>query len=167
MQLAGGALFCIHYILLGVLVGGLLNGLAVVRAIVYSSRERFRGDSKLWLIAFIGASVSIYVLNFTLLGREISPPSLLLELLPVIGVVSTSIGMSMDSARATRRSSFVNSPCWLIYNLINFSIGGIAGEIICLISITVGTLRFDLKSKRAPVTLGEGDAQDAQSQITT
>ena len=158
MQLVGGALFCIHYILLGAIVGGLLNAFAVVRAIVYS--DRARGRDRRWLFGFIAAILVIYALNFTALGAKPTLLNLLLELLPVIGMIASSIGMSYGDAAMTRRFSFINSPAWLIYNSIKFSLGGIICEAISLISITVGTIRLDLRGRGRKKS-------DSESQITT
>ena len=40
MQLCGGALFAINYLLLGAAVGGLLNVIATVRAIVFLFKDK-------------------------------------------------------------------------------------------------------------------------------
>ena len=147
-QLVGGALFCIHFILIGAIVGGLLNGLAVVRALIYSNREKMRAESIYWVLGLSLSFIAVYALNFTLLGGEPTLKNFIIECLPVIGMIAATIGMSLGSARSTRLSSYVCSPCWLVYNIVNLSIGGIICESINMVSITVGTIRYDLKGKK-------------------
>jgi hypothetical protein len=47
-----------------------------------------------------------------------------------------------------RAVSFLSSPCWLVYNIINFSIPGILTEVFAMCSIIVGILRIDLPKMR-------------------
>jgi hypothetical protein len=59
-----------------------------------------------------------------------------------------TIGLSMKDARAIRICGFVNSPCWLIYNCLVFSLGGILSEVLGLVSVISAYIRMDLKCRR-------------------
>ena len=37
---------------------------------------------------------------------------------------------------------FASSPSWLVHNIINFSLGGIIGEIFTMCSVIVSFIRF-------------------------
>ena len=73
--------------------------------------------------------------------------NLVLELLPVIGMFSLSTSFNMDGAKEIRMLGMVSSVGWLIYNIAHLSIGGVACEGMCLVSIILGILRYDLKKK--------------------
>ena len=149
MQLLGAVLFSVHFLMLGAYVGGILNVVAVMRAIVFSSRERFRAGNILWTVFFCLGFAAAYVLTFTVFGTEATVGNFIIELLPVIGMYSTTFGMRNGSARATRFSFLICSPCWLIYNCFSFSIGGIICEVISLCSIILGIYRYEIKKSRS------------------
>jgi hypothetical protein len=143
-----GILYCVNYLMLGAYVGGIMNGIAVIRAAVYAYRERFRADRLVWLFGFCGVYALSYVLTFTMCGKEPTPQNLLIELLPIIGMVVTTVGFRLHSARAVRVVGMINAPLWLIYNLINAAIGAVAGDLLSLGSIVVGMLRHDLPREK-------------------
>ena len=147
MQLMGAVLFSVHFLMLGVVVGGILNIIAVARAIVFSNREKFRADSIIWTALFCLGFCAAYVLNFTLFGGEPLLKSFIIELLPVVGMVTATVGMFIGSAKSTRFSFLVCSPCWLVYNCFTFSIGGIICEAVSLCSIIIGIYRCSCHSK--------------------
>ncbi len=148
MQLCCSAFFAIHFILLGAVTGGILNVMAVIRAIVYSQKGKKWADHIAWPILFCILSLVIYALTFICFGVEPSLKNFLLELLPALGIISTTIAFRMERAKDVRLLSMINSPLWLIYNSINFSIGGILTECFSLISIIIGILRLDIKRKK-------------------
>ena len=59
-----------------------------------------------------------------------------------------TVGLSMNHARAIRICGLINSPSWLIYNCVNFSIGGIIGEVLGLFSSISAYIRLDRKKKK-------------------
>lgn len=146
-QLAGGALFGVHYLLLGAYAGFLLNIIAVTRALVFYKEDLPRQVGNIWVWIFHGLCLVAYILTFTVFDTEPSVKNLFLEILPAIGMVCLSISFNMTGAKEIRRLGTVSSVCWLIYNFAHLSIGGIACEAMCLVSIIVGILRHDVKKK--------------------
>lgn len=145
MQLFGGALFAVNFLLLGAAVGGILNILATVRAVVYLFKEKLKADRLPWFIGFLLSYVTVYVLNFTLFETELTPFNLMIELLPVIGMIALNVGFRLKDAAAVRKCGLISSPAWLIYNIIVGSWGAIICEVLTLISIFVGMFRHDKK----------------------
>ena len=143
LQLCGGALFSVNYLLLGATVGGILNILAALRAIIFLFKDKLRADRLPWLFGFIAAFISIYVLNFTLFGKEPTAINLIIEILPVIGMTALSVGFRLKNAAGIRRCGLISSPSWLIYNIYAGSVGAIICEVITLCSIFIGMLRHD------------------------
>lgn len=146
-QLAGGALFGIHYLLLGAFAGFLLNIIAVVRALVFYKGNLPKNVGDLLVYLFHCLCMVAYVLTFTAFGTAPTPTNLILELLPVIGMFSLSTSFNMTGAKEIRALGSVSSVGWLIYNISHVSIGGTACEAMCLVSIIIGILRYDLKKK--------------------
>ena len=143
-QLIGAGLFGIHYLLLGAYAGFLLNIIAVTRAVVFCNENLPKKIGRRWVWIFHGLCLCAYALTF-LLGTEPIWQNFILEILPVIGMFSLSISFNMTGAKEIRRLGMISSVCWLIYNIFHLSIGGIACECMCLVSIIVGMLRYDRK----------------------
>lgn len=142
-QLVGTFLFSVNFSLLGAPVGAILNAVAVIRAIVFLNKEKLRADHPLWLAGFSAVYAASYVVTFTLLSKEPTPVNLVIELLPVIGMVATTLSFRFEDAKMIRRYGLISSPCWLIYNIASFSVGAIICEVISLGSIILGIYRFD------------------------
>ena len=147
LQFFSSIVFTFHYLLLGATMGCILNSLGICRAFVFSNKEKPWARKKGWLPLFISAYVIVYVLTFTVLGKEATTYNLLLELLPAIGMTATTIGFYLENAAKVRLLSLTNAPTWLVYNVISGSIGGALTEIFCLISVVVGIIRLDIKKK--------------------
>lgn len=147
-QLVGGVLFAVNFLLLGAWVGGILNIIAAIRAVIFLNKEKLKADRPMWLIGFTASYAAVYILSFTVFGTLATPYNFVIELLPVIGMVATTVGFSLRRAADVRKCGLVSSPSWLIYNISNFSLGAIICETLSLISIVAGIIRLDLKKNR-------------------
>jgi len=148
-QLCGGFLFAVNFFMLSAYVGSLLNLVAVVRAMIFLNKEKLKADRLPWLMGFTAVYVLSYLLTFFLFGTEPTPKNLIIELLPVIGMVATTISFRYSDAKTIRKYGLVSSPSWLVYNIANFSIGAIVCELLSLCSILIGMFRFDRDAKTA------------------
>ncbi len=148
-QLFGGALFAVNYFMLGAIVGGCMNVLAVLRAVVFANKQTFRAEHPAWLWGFMTCYGLSYLLTFTSFGQPWNWYTGILELLPIIGMVALTIGFRCKNARDVRRLGLINSPAWLIYNCANLTIGGILCEVLSLGSIVIGMLRLDRRTDKA------------------
>ena len=146
LQLIGGALFAVNFWMIGAKVGGILNVIAVIRAVLFLFKDKVKADSIFWLIGFILSYIAVYVLTFTVFGTELTPWHLVRELLPVVGMTALSVGFRMKDAAGIRKCGLVSSPAWLIYNIAVGSWGAIICETLTLISIFIGMFRHDKKS---------------------
>ncbi len=145
-QMLGPTLFFISFAMLGGIIGAIMNLIAAVRALIYMNGKRLRADSIWWLYAFFALYAISYISVFTVFKKEVTPANLIIEFLPIIGMVATSISYRMEGARMIRILGLVNSPCWIIYNAFCFSIGGILCDSFCVISIIIGMIRHDSKT---------------------
>ena len=99
----------------------------------------------IWLVAFMASYIAVYLLNFALWGAELTPINLLVELLPVIGILALNIGFRLKNASDVRKCGLISSPAWLIYNIVVGSWGASLCEVLTLISIFAGMFRLDKK----------------------
>ena len=147
-QLAGSALFAVNMFMLDALMGGLLNVVGIVRAIVYINKERLKIPVKLVNGIFMALYLALYILVFAVFGKEPTSFNLLIEILPLIGMGAMTVGLSMKDSKAIRVCGFINSPCWLIYNSLVFSLGGILCEVFGIVSVITAYIRLDMKNRK-------------------
>ena len=141
-QLLGSSLWTVHFLLLGAAAGGILNAIGIFRGIVFYFRNEHRwARNPMWYgvigVMLVGATV------FSWMHGDGA-----LALLPFAGMVATTVSLGLRDPFRVRAVSFISSPCWLTYNVINASIPGIVTEIFAMCSIIVGILRIDLPKMR-------------------
>ena len=145
-QATSSALWCIHFLSIGAFTGGVLNLVAFIRNAILSQRERWKWVSGyLFVCVMILISFGVYTLSFFAFGIEPTRANLILELLPALGMITTTFAFREKDGKRVRLLSILNSPLWLVYNAFNKSIGGVITEAFCLISIGVGYVRHDRK----------------------
>lgn len=142
-QFFGSGLFVINFFMLGAVTGAIINLLAVLRAIVFSNKEKFRADKVIWVYGFIAAFLASYAATFLVFGKEPTAFNLIIEFLPIIGIIATTISFYMKDAKSVRRLALISSPAWLVYNVTQVAVGGVICEAVSLVSIIVGMLRHD------------------------
>ena len=146
VQATGGALFAVHYLLMGAYAGFLLNTIAVIRGFVFY-KPLSPKSGKIWVGVISALCLTAYALTFLVFGTPPTRFNLILELLPTIGMVVLTISFNMTHAGHIRKLGFINSAGWLTYNIAHVSIGGIGCEIMCIVSIIIGILRHDIRKK--------------------
>lgn len=123
-------LFFIHYILLGAYTGAFLNLLALARSVCLSVKKlRNPIFEALIMIAFVVITVLTY--------------DGWLSLLVLAAMLIGTAVYWLNKAKLIRISQLaIISPCWLVYNIFNFSIGGIITEVFNIISTIVSMIRY-------------------------
>ena len=143
MQFCAGALFAINYYMLGEYLGAILNGVAVLRAILFLKKDRLHATSNWWLLVFLALYIGAYVLTFTVFGKEPTAVNLFLQSTPVIAMTALHLGMQRDSAKAIRRFGLIASVAWMTFNIAAAAIGAILCEAFALISNVSAMIRLD------------------------
>ncbi len=134
LQLIGSALFCLQFFLLDAFSGCLSLAVNIIRYALMMKYKDWSWVRKKWCPVFI-ALMFTAVLFFTWNGP--------VSLLAFIASVSSTFACWTNSPRKIRMVNLVcASPCWLIYDVIVFSLGGIVSESITIISIIVSFIRF-------------------------
>lgn len=146
-QLFGTTLFTVNFLMLGATVGGLMNLIGAIRAVIFINKEKLKADHIAWFFGFTVIYLASYVLTFTVIGKEPTAINFILEFLPVIGMIATTHSYRLTDAAAIRKFGLISSPVWLIYNIANFSVGAIICEVLSLASIIIGIVRLDIKKQ--------------------
>ena len=103
--------------MLGAVVGGVLNILGTVRAVLFLFKDKIKADRPPFLIAFITAYIAVYILNFTLFGKEITAFNLIIEILPVIGMIALNVGFALKNESDIRKCGLISSPSFRVIQL--------------------------------------------------
>ena len=150
LQSISTVLWCSHFLMLGAYTGSMLNLIAATRNLLLTQREKrpwTRSPLVVLLVAF--ASCLVYALSFLVFGVKPTCFNLFIEILPVIGMVATSLSVREKEAKNVRLFALISSPLWLIYNVMNHSIGGSITETFSIASIVIAYLRLDRKKERS------------------
>lgn len=133
MQTAGSTLFLISFILLESWAASCLNGVFLLRNIVfYFSVDKKWAQHKVWLYIILAAVIAAGAIGYR------SWP----DLIPIVGSVFGTIAAYVKHENLFRLFKLGDSPCWLIYNATVPSVGGVICEVFNIISIIVGLVRY-------------------------
>jgi hypothetical protein len=145
MQLFGASLFAASFLMLEQYVGGILNIIAAIRAILFYFKKQTKIDRAGWIPVFIASYLAVYAATFLWLGQEPTVRNFIIEILPVLGMTATTIAYRFEDAGKVRQLGLISSATWLIYNANAHAIGAIICEVLSLGSIFIGMLRLDRK----------------------
>ena len=145
VQIVGMLLFMVSYFFNASGIGVIINAINLTRNVIYIFvKENNRKLERVTGICLMVAYVASYVVYTAVAGLSLADN--LWNALPVIGALFGTIGtlFASKSVNLYRAWKYGDSVCWLSFN-INIGLGAIGGvicEILTLISLTVGILRF-------------------------
>ena len=126
--------FGVQYILLGAYSGAAVDFLGCFRNWVFLECDRKGRSLRIWRFLFCLVFVGVALLTWA------GPKSLL----SAVAKVASTIGYGSSSPRTIRLITLCSSSCWLIYNTLVFSLAGILCEVVTLVSVLIGSVRFDI-----------------------
>lgn len=132
VHLSTSAVFMLHYLLIGAISGCVLNGVGILRDIVYFNKEKINLGAKK-LSAILTVFMTIVGL-FSWQGIH--------SLLVIAGIAIHSYCLSFNDAQSVRKSIMITCPMVLLYDVFVFSIGGIIYESVAMISAMIGIIRY-------------------------
>ncbi len=147
LQACSTCLFTIHFALIGAFMGAILNFLGMLRALVFSKRDKKWAMHPIWVVIFILLFSLSYFLPFTLFNKPLTLFNIIIEAIVVIAMIVSTFGLKQQEAKKVRIYTLIGCPLWLIYNICNFSIGGILAECFNITSIIIAMFRLDFKKK--------------------
>lgn len=129
-----GSYFCytMHLMLLGASTGGISYVLNLIRSMFLGSKWEW-AKSK-WMCVVI-CLLQCVVLGVTWSGW--------ISILPVVGNIASTIAGYTNNAKKIRSAGmFINSPLWIIYDIIVGSWAGILDEVVTEASILISIYRY-------------------------
>jgi len=137
IQIISCSFFTVHFYLLGAYTGAMLNFIAAARSIVFANKDKKWGKSNWWIVFF--SIVCIVAVGFTWENA--------LSLMPMAGMVLTTISWGIENARLVRAISLPSSPLWMVYNAVTGSAAGVLTEAFVMVSIISAMIRLDIPKK--------------------
>ncbi len=136
-QALAGLMFCFNYLMIGAVSATLFNVTNLVRGTLFS-----KNDHKLWrLLVIEGLYTVCFIFSLTFIINI--PFQIFLSSLTYLGLGLMTMFMWKGNGKHIRYVQlFVTSPSWLVYNIFNFTLGGILCEIFSMVSVIVSFIRF-------------------------
>ncbi len=136
MQALSGLLFSVNYFLIGAIPGMLFNLASLVRGTLLS-----KNGKKLWKVIFINVLMTVcFAYSVSLLAGDWL--QIALSFLTFSGMFIMTVFMYKGNAKHIRYFQVAYaSPSWLVYNVVNFTLGGIICEVFNMASVGVYFLR--------------------------
>jgi len=135
MLMVVAAVWCCHYAFLGLITPIAMNVVNVIRAFIYSKRDKKWANKSFIPIIFCVAAVILVFFTWENFW----------SLLPCIASIFASLANWQKDTKKLRALTVPVCVCWLIYNAVNGSIAGAANETFTLVSIAVAFFRYDRK----------------------
>ena len=124
--------FCAHYLLIGAISGAVMNGIGIIRNVVYTNRDKKIFSHKAW--PFIFAVIMVVAGLVTWQDWR--------SILMVCALFINSLALSMKNAQHIRWSLLITCPLVLIYDVLLHSYGGMVYEGMSIVSAIIGIVRF-------------------------
>ncbi len=137
LQMISSVFFCIHFCMLGATLGGLLNGIGIVRAAIFRNRDRKWASHIGWFFLFCILFCLVGILSWD------GP----ISLLPILSMILTTIAFWIKNPGIVRAVSAPASPLWFVYNWFYASYPGMLTEAFVFSSILAAVYRYDIKKK--------------------
>ena len=123
---------CISYLMLGATSGFILNIVGLARnTCCFFVKEKTKGS---YIIGGVFAVIMCVMGAFSWQGIH--------SLLIIAGLAINTVFVALGDPQWLRKSILLTSTLVLIYNIIEFSLGGMANEVLAITSSMVGIIRF-------------------------
>ena len=128
--------YTIHLLLLGAITGGISYVINTIRSFCLGSKWAFLRSKAMCGIL---CTLQLLALVFTWSGW--------ISILPVVANIAATIGGYTHNGQKIRIAGmFINSPLWILYDILVGSWAGILDEIVTEVSIFVSILRYGWKN---------------------
>lgn len=126
-----------HYVFLGAWAGAGSKGISMVRNALAARDARMHKVSKIAPLIFVVLYIVVGFFSYE------SPASLL----PIVGSCVYTVGIYFGDATRLRYVVMLASAIWLVYNILVFSIVGIAAESIFILNDLIAIYRYRQRKK--------------------
>lgn len=165
LKTLGSLTFVIQYILLGAWVGMVMDLIGSIRNIVFTLNVKNNKPNKWWVVFFsiITLVAGVLTIIFTwdksigYASRWSNDQNVVLTIAISISIISiiakllTTIAYGFKSPHLIRMINLPSNACWVVYNVVAFSIAGVINDLMCLISIIIAEIRFRNSGESEPL----------------
>ncbi len=134
---ASELIFALQYILLGAWTAAIMDGISVIRNLLYTHLVKKNRSTTPVIVAFGGFVIATGLIAYD--G--------IISLLPIISKLLTTVAYGMKNERRLRIITLPSCIFWIIYNLFVGSIAGVLADSMTLISLLIAMYKFDYKRK--------------------
>ena len=144
----------IHFFMIEAFTGSVIHIIGIIRAYIFMNKDKSWASKKIWLylicIAYIIAGIITFDgdLNLTTWAFDFNAVFTYMNMLPTIAMVVSTVAFWLDNPKNVKLLAFPSSVIWIAYDIYVTSISGIVTETICMTSIIIGLLRYDLRNKK-------------------
>lgn len=136
VQLFSYIFYTAHLLLLGAITGGVSYLINCMRSFCLQSKWEFAKSRTMCVILCV---LQIVALRLTWCGW--------ISLLPVAANIASTVGGYTKNPQKVRIAGmFINSPLWIVYNIIVGSWAGILDEVVSEASMIISIIRFGWKN---------------------
>lgn len=136
VQLLSYVCYTTHLLLLGAVTGGISYVLNTLRSFCLGSKWRF---GRSWAMCWVICTLQMVTLLVTWSGW--------ISILPVAANIAATIGGYTHNPRKIRVAGmFINSPLWIIYDILVGSWAGILDEVVTEASMIISIIRYGWKA---------------------
>ena len=156
----GSMTFVIQYILLGAWVGMVMDLIGSIRNIIFTLNVKNGKSNKWWIVFFslitlIAGVTTIamtwdksigYASNWSNNANTVVIIAVSISIISIVAKLLTTIAYGFKNPHVIRMVNLPSNACWVIYNLVAFSIAGVINDLMCLGSIVIAEIRFRKKT---------------------
>ena len=131
LKTLGSVAFVVQYILLKAYTGAAMDGVGILRNIIFIFTVKKSKPTLFWIILFTAVTVILGAVTFE--GW--------ISLLAIAAKLLSCISYGIE------KLNLPSSGLWLIYNGLHFSLAGIVNEILVITSVIIAEIRLYYKNK--------------------
>ena len=131
------ALFILQYIMLGAFSGATLSAVGCVRNLIFA-RQVAKNRKTVW-------STVLFCIVFTAFG--IVTFHGFASVMLIFAKVLSTVAYGNKNTTVVRVVSFITHIAYFIYNFCVFSLAGVIGDTVLLVSLICGIYRFDIRPR--------------------
>lgn len=147
LKTLGSAMFVVQYILLKAWTGAAMDGIGILRNIIFIFAVKKGKPTLGWIVLFSALTVILGAVTFE--GW--------VSFLAIAAKLLSCIAYGIKNPRTIRYLGLPTSLLWITYNSIHISIAGVINELFVTTSIIIAEIRFNYNKKINKKEEGEQD----------
>ena len=132
LKTLGSLMFVVQYILLKAYTGAAMDGIGVLRNVIFIFAVRKGKPTYIWIILFAALTVVLGAITFE--GY--------ISFLAIGAKLLSCIAYGINNPRTIRYLGLPTSMLWITYNSIHISISGVINEMLVTSSIIIAEIRY-------------------------